>query len=103
MTPIEQQKKLLDDFRSRESASLPTIESFPNGAWLVKIPDVKLVSGWNRQDVTILFVAPPGYPGGQPDCFWVEPGGFRLQNGATPLASNDSNPVDFHPELTHIG
>ena len=64
----------------------------PNGAHLVTIENVKL-EGWNRSHAKILFVIPPGYPAAQPDCFWVEPGGLRLQNGATPQASNDSNPI----------
>lgn len=65
----------------------------PNGAHLITVRDVKLPQGWNRAVATILFVIPPGYPAAQPDCFWVEPGGFRLQNGDTPQASNDSNPI----------
>ena len=68
----------------------------PSGAHLVIIPNVPLPGGWNRQTTTILFLAPPGYPAAQPDCFWVEPGQMRLANGGTPQGSNDSNPI---PEL----
>jgi hypothetical protein len=69
------------------------VEPIQSGGQLVTIPNVRLPHGWNRSEVTILFVAPPGYPAAQPDCFWVEPGGVRLTNGATPQGTNDSNPI----------
>lgn len=65
----------------------------PSGAHLITIPNVTLPAGWNRRTTTILFVAPPGYPAGQPDCFWVEPGQMRLENQGTPQATNDQNPI----------
>jgi hypothetical protein len=74
-----------------------TATALPSGAHLVTIPKVELPGGWNRQQTTILFVAPPGYPAAQPDCFWVEPGQMRLEKGGTPQGSNDSNPI---PEVT---
>lgn len=64
----------------------------PNGGFLIRVPGVR-TPGWNRPSTDVLFVAPPGYPAAQPDCFWVEPTGFRLENGSTPHASNDSNPI----------
>src|SRR4029077_4971947 len=64
-----------------------------SGAYLIEIPNHRMPPGWNRQVVTIIFLAPPGYPAAQPDCFWVEPGGLRLENGATPQGTNDSNPI----------
>lgn len=70
-----------------------TIEQLPNGSHLVALPNVKLCQGWNMEEVRVLFVAPPGYPTAQPDCFWVEPMGLRLQGGGTPQASNDSNVI----------
>ena len=70
----------------------PTSIQLQNGGALIRVPAVK-VSGWNRPAIDILFVAPPGYPAAQPDCFWVEPNGFRLENGATPQAANDGNPI----------
>lgn len=73
----------------------------PNGAHLVTIQDFKLPLGWNRPNATILFVIPPGYPAAQPDCFWVEPGEFRLQNESTPQASNDSNPIPGETAQRH--
>src|SRR3982751_3263627 len=69
------------------------VTPLPSGAHLIEIRDYKLPAGWNQKIVTIFFVAPPAFPARQPDCFWVEPGGIRLQNGATPQNSNDSNPI----------
>lgn len=88
MTPIEQHLQLLQIKYGGAS-----IARLPSGAYLVTIPEVTLPAGWNQKVVTILFVAPPGYPAALPDCFWVEPKGLRLANGATPQGSNDSNPI----------
>ena len=70
----------------------PRKTDLQNGGVLIQIAGVK-VEGWNRPTADLLFVAPPGYPAGQPDCFWVEPNGFRLANGSTPQAANDGNPI----------
>lgn len=91
MTPFEQH--LLELQRVCPGA---TATRLPSGAHLLTIPDYELPSGWNRERVTILFVAPPAYPAAQPDCFWVEPGAMRLANGVTPQGTNDSNPI---PEM----
>ncbi len=64
----------------------------PGGSFLIQLSGIK-VEGWNRSAVKILFVVPPGYPAGQPDCFWVEPNELRLVNGGTPHGTNDSNPI----------
>jgi hypothetical protein len=91
MNPIiakqfEDFKKLCDEFLISAACS-----SLPNGSYLVSIKGVKLPKGWDREQADILFVIPPGYPASQPDCFWVEPGKFRLKNGDTPQNSNDAN------------
>jgi len=88
MTPIESQLEALKQAHPKASADL-----LRTGAYLIAIPDFRMPIGWNREIVTILFVAPPGYPAAQPDCFWVEPVGVRLANGATPQSTNDSNPI----------
>jgi hypothetical protein len=88
MTPLEQQLQHLQSNHPRA-----TLKRLPSGAHLITVPNVSLPPGWNQKIVTVLFVAPPGYPGAQPDCFWVEPKGLRLQNGGTPNGSNDSNPI----------
>jgi hypothetical protein len=89
MNPIiEQQLALLRESR-KEASALP----MPSGAHLITIPNVVLPRGWNRPTTTVLFLAPPGYPAAQPDCFWVEPSQMRLEGGGTPQGSNDSNPI----------
>jgi len=88
MTPIEQQ---IQELRQEYPEARATAQ--PSGAYLIEVPNYKLPPGWNRDVVTVIFLAPPGYPAAQPDCFWVEPGGVRLANNATPQGSNDSNPI----------
>jgi len=77
----------------REGATNVQGEMLPNGGMLITVDGVDLGPGWNREKATVLFLAPPGYPAAQPDCFWVQPNGLRLENGTTPEASNDSNPI----------
>jgi hypothetical protein len=76
------------------------VSSLPSGARLVEIAGYQLPVGWNRDVVTILFVLPPAFPAAPPDCFWVEPGGLRLENGNTPQNTNDANPI---PEVGQRG
>ena len=64
----------------------------PGGSTLIKVLGIP-IEGWNRPTADILFVAPVGYPGAVPDCFWVEPNGLRVGEHGTPQASNDSNPI----------
>jgi hypothetical protein len=95
---IAEQLAELRILRERENAPAPTATPLPNGGHLISVPGVAL-RGWNRPVADVLFVAPPGYPGAQPDCFWVEPTNFRLANGSTPANTNDSNPIpgDINP------
>ena len=88
MTPIEKQ---LAELREKHPSAFTTVAN--SGATLVSIPEVNLPPGWSMSSVTVLFVAPPGFPNAQPDCFWVEPVGLRLGDGGTPQATNDSNPI----------
>jgi len=90
---IDEQVAALQAERAAEGAAPATMTPLPNGAYLIGIPDVNIGTGWNRKTANVLFVAPPGYPTAPPDCFWVAPNEFRLENGATPQASNDSNAI----------
>lgn len=92
-------EKDIDELKKKFGAQL-NVTLLPSGARLIEIRNYNLVSGWDQQIVTILFVAPPAFPAAQPDCFWVEPGGLRFQGGQTPQNSNDSNPV---PEVGQRG
>ena len=69
------------------------VSPLPSGARLVEIRNYRLVSGWDREIVTIIFVVPPAFPAAQPDCFWVEPGPLRFNGGHTPQNINDTNPI----------
>jgi len=89
---IERHLEELIALRRSEGGTDPSISHLPNGSVLIRVPSVT-IEGWNRPSADVLFVAPPGYPAAQPDCFWVEPSGLRLADGATPQASNDSNPI----------
>lgn len=91
---LQSQFEELKQRLSRKSpASEVTLTTMSNGGALIRISGIELDGGWNRDKADILFVAPPGYPNSAPDCFWVEPSGFRLANGVTPQNSNDSNPI----------
>ena len=87
-----------DQFNELVNSSLtlgcakPQRTDLPNGGAIIEISGLK-VEGWNRQTANLLFLVPPGYPSGPPDCFWVEPGGFRLADGGTPTNSNDGSPI----------
>jgi len=89
----EQLTSLRERLAKKSPASEVVLTPMSNGGTLVKVTQVVLVEGWNRPKADILFVAPPGYPNAAPDCFWVEPAGLRLANGATPQNTNDSNPI----------
>jgi hypothetical protein len=81
-------------FCKGEGYDVPTFTLMSNGAVLIEVGNVGIQGqGWNRDAAKVLFVAPPGYPAAQPDCFWVEPANFRIAGGGTPQASNDANPI----------
>jgi hypothetical protein len=90
---IESQLAQLVSDRERDRAPEPIARRLPNGGYLITVPAVDIGEGWNQRTVTVLFVAPPGYPAARPDCFWVEPSGLRLAGGGTPQNTNDSNPI----------
>jgi hypothetical protein len=90
---IAPQLAALAMLRARKNAPAPTSTPLPNGGHLITVRDVDIGPGWTEPRVTVHFVAPPGYPAAQPDCFWVEPSGLRLQGGGTPQNTNDSNPI----------
>lgn len=101
MNVMDQHLQELEKFCQRAMGSTVTSQRLSNGGVLVSVDDVPTGGGWNRTKVKVLFVAPPGYPAAQPDCFWVEPGGLRLEGGATPQASNDANPIPGDVQQRH--
>lgn len=89
---IDPQLQALAEHCAANGCGEPVSTLLPNGGLLIRIPAVPL-TGWNRPAADVLFVAPPGYPAAQPDCFWVEPNSFRLADGRTPQNCNDGNPI----------
>jgi hypothetical protein len=59
----------------------------PSGAVLITVPFVSLSGGWNKEQTTVRFLAPNGYPFAQPDCFWGDEG-LALSTGLAPQATN---------------
>ena len=99
MIPVAQQVEALQTHLTQlEPPATVQGRALPSGAYLIKIENYALPPGWNRSHATILFIAPPGFPGAQPDCFWVVPLGLRLANGTPPQSSNDANPIPEVPE-----
>ena len=97
---IEQQFEVLKDECLRKHNAEASCTTLTNGGKLISISNFKVGPGWSQQQITVHFVAPPGYPAARPDCFWVEPTGLRLAGGGTPLNTNDSNPI---PGDTQVG
>lgn len=88
------------EFCKHKGYDVPTFTMMVNGATLIEVSNVDIKGqGWNRDVAKILFIAPPGYPAAQPDCFWVEPAELRLTGGGTPQASNDANPIPSDVQL----
>lgn len=88
----------LAELRTLRDAANAVAEPVGNGSHIIRIDDFELPVGWEvpgRPDrkVTVIFLAPPGFPAAQPDCFWLKPGGVRLTGGRTPQNTNDSNPI----------
>ena len=90
---IHEQFERLQEAAKAVGCDAPSLTSLTNGSYLVSLPGWRLCPGWNRETVNVLFVVPVGYPAAQPDCFWVEPAGFRLTNGTTPQNTNDGNAI----------
>ena len=78
--PGEHYEKLRTHFASAH------LERRPDGSALVLIPDFALKPGWNKQQTTVVFIVPVGYPVAQPDTFWTDPD-LRLANGGMPANS----------------
>ena len=58
------------------------LEVAPDLAWFI-VPSWQLPPGWNKSQVALLLLVPPGYPITPPDNFYVDQD-LRLANGAMP-------------------
>jgi hypothetical protein len=88
MTPLQTQFALV---QSRYPNAL--MDMLPSGAAIITLPNEILPVGWSKQTSAVKFIAPSGYPFGNPDCFWADVD-LRLTNGAMPQASNISAPPE---------
>ncbi|WP_449428589.1 E2/UBC family protein [Rhodanobacter umsongensis] len=70
-----------------------SILPLPSGAHLIKLPNLLLPQGWDRTEVSVYFVTPPGYPAAQPDCFWTEQPLRLAGNPQPPQNSNETNVI----------
>ncbi len=88
--------KQFERFKARYSAA--TLVALPSGSALIAMPDLPLPGGWSRTATTVRFIAPAGYPGPVPDCFWAD-ADLTLANGAAPHASQ----INVIPETQQQG
>ena len=62
----------------------------PNLEWII-INRYKLMPGWNKQEIPVLLIIPPGYPTTPPDNFYTDPelrvGQQNTMAGATSIAT----------------
>lgn len=84
--------------RVREKFAHAELQPLPSGAALIIVPDFALPAGWNASSTCVRFIAPVGYPGPNPDCFWATVG-LRLADGRMPQAANEQQ----IPETSHQG
>ena len=82
MSPIEQQFEILKNYHPEAS-----ITQFPNGSYLVMVPNISLPTGWTKSSTAVKFIAPVGYPMARPDCFWAD-SDLRVINGNLPQNTN---------------
>lgn len=75
-----------------------TISELPSGSALISVPESPLPAGWSRATATIKFIAPAGYPGPVPDCFWAD-SDLALAGGGQPQASQ----INTIPETQQQG
>jgi hypothetical protein len=65
-----------------------------DGSFVVKVPRVRIPSGWNANEADIWFVVPVQYPSARPDCFWTVES-LLLEGGRIPQ-NTGSNPLPGH-------
>jgi hypothetical protein len=73
-----------------------TITPNGDGSFTVKVPDVAIPAGWNRDKVAVAFVVPAGYPLASPDCFWAE-AGLALDHGGVPQNTGQNPGPNVEP------
>jgi len=74
--------------RLRELYPSASCTAISDGRFLIHIPGVILPAGWSKSITNIWFIAPTGYPGAAPDCFWAD-SDLRLAGGRLPQNSGE--------------
>lgn len=71
-----------------------------DGSTLIEVPAQSLrpAGVWSKENTTILFLAPLGFPQARPDCFWADDD-LRLNGGALPTNSNLQSIPNAPPEI----
>jgi hypothetical protein len=80
VTPLQEQFEILR--AEHRDATLTTVAG---GASLITVPGIHLPGGWSKQETTVRFIAPVGYPFSRPDCFWAD---HDLRVGGTGIPQN---------------
>jgi hypothetical protein len=107
MMPWEEQLEQL-----RKAYPSAVVRSHGDREWsghLVTIPHFRLRktgtrNRWDRDEVTIHFVVPAGFPGAQPDSFWADPD-LKLVGGGGTYRMETPKGADWRvfPEVTPPG
>lgn len=78
-----------------------------DGSFVIKVPKVRISSGWNADETDIWFVVPVQYPSARPDCFWtvesllLDGGRIPQNTGPNPLPGR-AQPVPLRWYSWHV-
>lgn len=92
---VEQQFETL---KSKDRFANATLSVNSDGSYVVRIPDVPIPAGWNREKVSVYFIVPVGYPMAKPDCFWTDCG-LMLAGDRPPQSTGDQSAPGLPPGL----
>lgn len=93
MTPVQKQ---LEQLRNVYADAFETPLS--DGTVLITVPNVRLPAGkWNKDQTTVRFLVPVGYPASRPDCFWSD-SDLLLMGNRVPQ-NTGANQIPNHPPL----
>lgn len=73
------------------------VQAGPDGDWVL-INGYKLPPGWNKEQIKLLILIPPGYPTTPPDNFYVN-NELRLANGSVPGSTTCDKQIQGKPWL----
>ena len=69
------------------------ISQRPDGSCLITVSALPMPPGWDRQEVTISIILPPGYPTAKPSGFETAPD-LRLADQRVPSAGRGEHSID---------